>query len=171
MFPRRSLRLPERLGWLDKPQIHGLKESGCAARGAKEIRHQGPVPGAQLHQTKGRRSAHLHPDRRKPGADQFSEHLTDEGRCDEVSAFGVVAERRPGGVVAFRRIMKAQVHVLGHADRAARPDHGGDPCGQTHRTSSPGGWFIPLRMSQPPNTAMGRLRIIPIVRPRGKSGM
>ena len=160
------LLYPQGAGGLHQPEVNGGREVRLQPGGPKEIRHQGPVAGAQLDKPDRIGPTHLPPDLNHPEADQFTEDLADHGRGDEVA---IGPDRRAHGIIAVAGVMQAKVHVLGHADRSGAPDPICEASGQAHGARSPG--TRPRRISQAPKATMGRLRIMPMVTPIGKAGM
>ena len=80
----------------------------------QRIFHHGAAARAELDQPHVLGLAHLLPHRGRPQADQFSEHLAHFRRSDEIAAR---AERVACGVVAERRVKKAERHIFGDRHR------------------------------------------------------
>ena len=165
-----GLKVPQRSAGLDQDQVAGFEEAGDQAGGAQGVAHQGSVAGADLDQAEPFGRAQPVPGLDRPQADQFAEHLADQGRGDEVAAF---PQSRARGVIAALGIMQAAGDIVGDRHRPRQSDlarqTGFQGFGVAHAWT--GGRFQARQINQPPTRIIGMDSIIPMVRPSGKSGM
>ena len=104
-------------------EIDGVEQCRHAPHHPQGVGQQRAATGAEFDEAQGPRRPHGGPDRGRPGADQFAEHLGGLGGGDEIAGG---AEGVAGNVVPERRVAEAQGHETVDADRPSVEDQGAD---------------------------------------------
>ena len=104
---------------LDHVDAERLKERRQHPQRAQCVRHHGAAAGPELDQPQHRRRADRFPNRCRPQAEQFAEHLAHFGCGNEIA---LATQRIARHVIAVLGMRQAQLHISPHRHRTGRFD-------------------------------------------------